>query len=49
MLGDIHPDYPAIKPLVGVFTDQLEQQVGDVKIISSEQFVWKKVNRVISI
>ena len=34
MLGDIHPDYPAIKPLVGVFTDQLEQQVGDVKIIS---------------
>ena len=43
IVGNIHQgfetftcsvDYPAIKPLVGVFTDQLEQQVGDVKIIS---------------
>lgn len=42
MLGDIHPDYEMIKEQVGVFTDQLEQQVGDVRIISLSNLCGRK-------
>ena len=41
LLGEVSQDYPQIKDLIGVYTGQLETQVGNTRVISLSELCGK--------
>ncbi len=46
MLGDISPVYTQVKEHIGIFTDETEIQVGDVRVISMNNLCGEKLGVV---